>query len=792
ADSCGNICVDSFVIEFDINAPPVCVLPADTIIYQCLPAKISLPVSATDEDGNLVKCEIISGPGNLSGGAWEYNTFRDETFEVTIRCVDQCGDTCVGSFEVKVDINQPPILTCPPDTTMPWVSILQIDVSVFDNDLSSNPNEIITYMLGPSSPGFATIDQNGRITLTPQGGDVCDHVIEVLVTDICGVADTCEINICVTNERPVAICDTSSNRICWGQTATGIISGNDPDSGPLSLQYSVASFDGPGTVDIDPQTGEYTWITTEDPAYISSVSGWTLCVKVSDNANLCDPCSPENADTCCVSILVVPTYRVCIETADDVLAAGPVEISISIDSSYANYPMAGWDFLFRFDNSALSILGASPGGFFTGNNWEYFTYRFGANGNCGTGCPGNEFRVVAFAETNDKFNNPSGYTNQSAGSSELFVIHFLVSADHTLNCQFIPISWLWYDCGDNGISSVTGDSLFISRFIYTGDNQYPWADNGAESIHDNDALFPTGDGAPGICMVDTGDGKPDPLRKIDFKNGGVIIICDSLIDARGDMNLNGLANEIADAVVFTSYFIKGISAFDISPDGQTAASDINADGIVLSVADLVLLIRIISGDAQPIPKLSHYSETVTIQAQGDILSGDYPMGAALFIFEGETEVGLIQDSPMRLETGMRDGNTYALILPDFERAKDAVIEVGPILSSSGVLLSVEAADYNGSALNIATKIMPTSFVVRQNYPNPFNPSTKISFDVAVATSWNITIYNITGQKVEEFNGYSEPGTVEVVWNAVGSSSGVYLYRVTAGAQTATRKMALLK
>ena len=81
------------------------------------------------------------------------------------------------------------------------------------------------------------------------------------------------------------------------------------------------------------------------------------------------------------------------------------------------------------------------------------------------------------------------------------------------------------------------------------------------------------------------------------------IICADSIDAVGDVNLNGLAYEIADAVMFTNYFIQGLSAFP-HPDGSMAASDVNGDGISLTVADLVQLIRVVVGDASPLPKVS--------------------------------------------------------------------------------------------------------------------------------------------------------------------------------------------
>ncbi|NMC44905.1 MAG: hypothetical protein GYA46_13385 [candidate division Zixibacteria bacterium] len=70
---------------------------------------------------------------------------------------------------------------------------------------------------------------------------------------------------------------------------------------------------------------------------------------------------------------------------------------------------------------------------------------------------------------------------------------------------------------------------------------------------------------------------------------------------RGDLNLNGLPFELIDAAIFADYFQIGMPAFTIVPDSQVAATDINMDGIVLTVADYVMMIRIEIGAGDPPP-----------------------------------------------------------------------------------------------------------------------------------------------------------------------------------------------
>lgn len=64
-------------------------------------------------------------------------------------------------------------------------------------------------------------------------------------------------------------------------------------------------------------------------------------------------------------------------------------------------------------------------------------------------------------------------------------------------------------------------------------------------------------------------------------------------DNRGDINLNGVPNEVADAVLLGKYFTYGLRVFRINRSAQIAATDVNADGLTLSVGDLVYLIGII-------------------------------------------------------------------------------------------------------------------------------------------------------------------------------------------------------
>ncbi len=90
--------------------------------------------------------------------------------------------------------------------------------------------------------------------------------------------------------------------------------------------------------------------------------------------------------------------------------------------------------------------------------------------------------------------------------------------------------------------------------------------------------------------------------------------------------------------------------------------------------------------------------------------------------------------------------------------------------------------------------VPTnSFKLSQNYPNPFNPATTIDYTVAQEGPVTIRVYNALGQQVttlldENLN----PGQYQLTFDGSRLASGVYMYKMTAGTYSASKKMVLMK
>ncbi len=109
-----------------------------------------------------------------------------------------------------------------------------------------------------------------------------------------------------------------------------------------------------------------------------------------------------------------------------------------------------------------------------------------------------------------------------------------------------------------------------------------------------------------------------------------------------------------------------------------------------------------------------------------------------------------------------------------------------------------------SAANVVTKACesgtvysadakPASFSLSQNHPNPFNPMTQINFGLQQASSVRLCVYNVRGEVVAVLaEGPMSSGEHTVTWYAGSQPSGVYFYRLDAGAFSEVKRMMLLK
>lgn len=89
--------------------------------------------------------------------------------------------------------------------------------------------------------------------------------------------------------------------------------------------------------------------------------------------------------------------------------------------------------------------------------------------------------------------------------------------------------------------------------------------------------------------------------------------------------------------------------------------------------------------------------------------------------------------------------------------------------------------------------IPTKFALSQNYPNPFNPITRIEYQIPKESFVSLKVYDILGREAASLiNANLQPGFYMYDFDASALSSGVYIYKLTAGTFEKTMRMMVIK
>ena len=146
--------------------------------------------------------------------------------------------------------------------------------------------------------------------------------------------------------------------------------------------------------------------------------------------------------------------------------------------------------------------------------------------------------------------------------------------------------------------------------------------------------------------------------------------------------------------------------------------------------------------------------------------------------------------------GVRLISNIAFLNGDSIRVNDILMDAAlwRLLSSEGIISQpyYPPSDFL-TALHGRAEHAPVDFQLQQNYPNPFNPTTTIHYRLAKHAAVNLSIYDMTGQKVATLIAEEQPaGNYDVEWDARAFSSGVYIFTLKTGSVEESRKMILLR
>jgi hypothetical protein len=771
-DSCGA--KDTCYLEVTVyNQPPVATCPDDGSVHAG-EVFTSTPFSAIDESPGSVVWDIEIGgadPTNVpvmvdQHVEWTTTCADDGDYLFLLIATDECGlsDTC--EFTVNV-YNQPPAIICPEDGDVhTGDTFVSTDFSATDPDDGS---PVVSFLdIAPSATNNPAI-VSGHVEWLTTCAESGDYTVRLVVVDPCGAKDTCGFTINVHNQPPQITCP-SNGSVTAGETfISGDFTASDPDGDATTV--TLMGISPSATYDPDIAGTHVEWVTTGNES-----GNYTVTLRVTDDCGLWSECSftvtvitPSQGDK---SFIHIPEVD-CVNPGEYVC------IPILIDNNTT--PFGGFELALEYDYTSMTLVDVKPGEAIEG--FEYFTYRLLPCPLCGC-C---KYKILIYGQ----YDLPNGIgdigtpipTTPPQVFQELAQLCFVVNSNENLRGLMIPVCWEWegtveggilvedWNCGENTFSSWTGDTLYASSLLC----QF----NASLCDDPGDRIQPL------LVFQDSVCGN----------NCGGVDVCPAGPDEckRGDVNYNYVTYEVADAVLFASYFVEGTSVFRYDMAYQICATDVNADGRTLTLSDLVYLIRVILHDAVEIPKLAPSSEIASVMVTDGVVTTECAsqIGALLFEFDGTVTPTLLAGNMEMVANGnkvlvwSRTGQT---------------IQNADVMSYTGAqLVSVQAVDRDSRTLEtvITARMTPTAFALHPAYPNPFNPSTNLSFTLPEAASYSMRIYNVAGQLVRSYEGMGSQGLNVITWDGRDNSgsevsSGVYFFQLTAAGNSATEKMVMMK
>jgi len=175
---------------------------------------------------------------------------------------------------------------------------------------------------------------------------------------------------------------------------------------------------------------------------------------------------------------------------------------------------------------------------------------------------------------------------------------------------------------------------------------------------------------------------------------------------------------------------------------------------------------------------------------------DHGTAAPMFIFGDLVNEGVYGNNPDLINLV----NNNLIHQYDFRQIYASVLKQ-LFAATDDELLNVLLQQFKTLPLIIPQNSMPKKqvageVILNQNFPNPFNPSTKISFTLKQATNVSLKVYDTSGRVFQTLaDGFMNAGNYSVNFDISGKSnlsSGVYFYKLKAGAFQDTKKMMVVK
>ena len=224
------------------------------------------------------------------------------------------------------------------------------------------------------------------------------------------------------------------------------------------------------------------------------------------------------------------------------------------------------------------------------------------------------------------------------------------------------------------------------------------------------------------------------------------------------------------------------------PDGTYDVA-VNLNGVI-TVREGALVI-------DKTPPMLWEIETRPTVTNGDTLPiavniGEWDLGVTADI----SALDSTQSRPVSLLPGENGVYSAEIVISEDNIAVNGAKEILITAKDAAGNTSRLTANVTLNNLRYRTELLP-------NYPNPFNPETWIPYRLAKDADVTLTIYDVSGNAVRQFNlGHQRAGSYEtksqsVYWDGTNDSgepvaSGVYFYNLSTDAFSKTRKATILK
>ena len=162
-------------------------------------------------------------------------------------------------------------------------------------------------------------------------------------------------------------------------------------------------------------------------------------------------------------------------------------------------------------------------------------------------------------------------------------------------------------------------------------------------------------------------------------------------------------------------------------------------------------------------------------------------GRPVYLYDSKESSNSLKDLPVAVEY---IGNDYKLMLMSFPLY---YIKQEKLKTFFSYVLGNKFAEQPSAINNNSSSEIPSEYSLLQNYPNPFNPETTIEYNLPIAGSVSLRIFDVLGREIKTLLQGDQPaGKHSVSFNAAGLSSGIYYYKLQSGTFVQTRKMILVK